>query len=206
MKNHNILILVTDIESDGPQLAKNSMRSFCSVAVCPESKKIIGEFWVNLNPIVNGIEDKDTVENFFKGQFPDAWNDLNQNPQDPKIAMNNYLDWLDSLQAEKFMFCASPISYDKAWMVWYAQEYCSNRLPNNPRTPYVLSDFDLKCWQTGLLGASPTEANNLLLPQEWNSPLPHTHIARDDARLEADELIRRLNWLKSRTQNYTKIL
>lgn len=202
----NNVILVTDIECDGNQIGRNSMRSFCTVAVNAQTLEIIDIFDVNLRPLQGATENFDTVETFFKGQFPEAWADLLINPQDPKQAMNNYLDWLDSLKADRKIFCASPISYDKAWMVWYTQEFCADRLPVNPHSPFDLSDFELKSFQAGLLGLKRDEFKSSHMPMAWQSPLPHTHIARDDAKKEADELIRTLKWAKARQSIYNALL
>jgi hypothetical protein len=206
MPTYKDIILSTDIECDGPQIGRYSMRSFGSVAIDPDSKTIIGRFSANLKPLPNAKECPNTVDRFFKAKFPDAWDDLNQNPQDPATAMNAYMDWLESLDAEKIWFTASPISYDKAWVVWYIQEFCADRLPVNPHTPFTIGDFDINSWQAGLLGASPLEKRHLIFPSEWTSPLPHPHIALMAAEQAADEIIRRLKWMETRVSIYQKLL
>lgn len=206
MKKHPKLFISTDIETDGPHIGKNSMRSFASEALCPTTLKVISRFSINLKPLPHASENHQTVEVFFKGQFPNAWADLNQNPQDPAVAMKKYLFWLDSLNSDDLWFVAAPISFDKSWVNWYLKEFCWNNMSGAIKTPFNFRDFDILSWECGLLGADPSEHDILIYPDEWASPLPHTHIAREDVAKATDELIRRFKWLNQRLNQYTKLL
>ncbi len=182
------------------------MRSFASEAIDPVTLRVISKFDINLKPLTGGSENYNTVEIFFKTSFPNAWKDLNQNPQTPRKAMVQYLKWLNALQAESLWFVATPCSFDKSWINWYLKEFCLDKMTGPIKTPFDIHDFDIRSWECGLLGADPSEADNLLYPSEWNSPLPHPHIARLDVAKASDEIIRRLQWANQRTKLYTQIL
>ena len=77
-----ICYIVTDIETDGPEPGKNSMRSFASVAVGQDGI-VIGDFEGHLLPLIGASEDPG-VMSFFASEPPEVWADVVRDAKNQK--------------------------------------------------------------------------------------------------------------------------
>ena len=161
----------TDIEADGPIPGPNSMLSFASVALRAD-KTVIDEFSVNLQPLPDAKPHPRTML-WWQG-FPEALEKARENPEDPAIAMPRYRKWLRKLPG-RIVMVGQPAAYDFMWVYWYLQRFCGE-------SPFGHSALDAKTYAMALLKKPYRDCVKGALPEEWSDPLPHTHIALDDAR------------------------
>ena len=163
----------TDIEADGPIPGPHSMLSFASVALRAD-KTVIDEFSVNLKALPDAKPHPKTML-WWEG-FPESLAKARENPEDPDEAMPRYAQWLRKLPGRVVML-GQPAAYDFMWMYWYLQRYCND-------SPFGHSALDAKTYAMALLKKPYRDCVQSALPQEWDDPMPRTHVALDDARAQ----------------------
>jgi hypothetical protein len=161
----------TDVEADGPIPGPHSMLAFASVAYRAD-KTIAGEFAVNLRPLPGATPHPRTMA-WWEG-FGEALAKARENPEEPATAMPRYVKWLRDLPG-RVVFVGQPAGYDFMWVYWYLMRFCDH-------SPFGHSALDVKTYAMALLKRPYRDCVKGALPPAWSDPLPHTHIALDDAR------------------------
>jgi len=87
--------------------------------------------------------------------------------------MTDYVAWLKKLPG-KPTFVAYPAGFDFMFVYWYLIRFTGE-------SPFSHSALDMKTFAMALLKTDYREATKRNMPKEWFDPLPHTHIALDDA-------------------------
>lgn len=171
----------TDIEADGPIPGPHSMLSFGSVAFRDDGERL-GEFAANLLPLVGAAPHPRTAA--WWEQHPEAFAAARVDPQDPAVAMQRYVEWLDLLPA-RVVFVGQPAGYDFAWIYWYLMRFCG-------RSPFGHSALDAKTYAMAILRRDYRDCVKRALPKEWLPDAPHEHVALADAREQAEIFVRML--------------
>jgi len=161
----------TDVEADGPIPGPHSMLSFASAAYLAD-KTLVGTFEANLTTLPDAQGDPKTME-WWSGQ-PDAWAACRNNPRDPAVAMPEYVAWLKSLPG-KPVFVGYPAAYDFLFVYWYLIRFAGE-------SPFSHSALDIKTYAMAILGKDYRESTKRNMPRAWFDPIPHTHVALDDAK------------------------
>jgi hypothetical protein len=91
----------------------------------------------------------------------------------PESAMRRYVDWLKALPG-KPVFVAYPAGFDFLFVYWYLIRFAGE-------SPFSFSALDMKTYAMALLKSEYREAVKRNMPRHWFDPLPHTHVALDDA-------------------------
>ena len=160
----------TDVESDGPIPGPHSMLSFASAAYRPD-KHLLGTFTANLETLPGAAGHPATLA--WWQQHPDAWAATRTDLQGPADAMRHYVAWLKGLPG-KPVFVAYPAGYDFLFVYWYLMRFAGE-------SPFSHSALDIKTFAMALLKTEYREATKRNMPRKWFDPLPHTHVALDDA-------------------------
>jgi DNA polymerase III alpha subunit (gram-positive type) len=160
----------TDIETDGPIPGPHSMLSFGSAAYTA-NKRLIATFSVNLQTLPDAQADPKTAA--WWATQPDAWAACRRDPQAPETAMPRYRDWLRALPG-KPVFVAYPAGFDFMFVYWYLIRFAGE-------SPFSHSALDIKTLAMALLKTGYRDATKRNMPKRWFDPMPHTHIALDDA-------------------------
>jgi hypothetical protein len=161
----------TDVEADGPIPGPHSMLSFASAAY-QSDKTLVATFVANLLTLPGAQGDPKTME-WWRGQ-PAAWDACRANPRDPAEAMPAYVAWLKALPG-KPVFVGYPAAYDFLFVYWYLIRFAGE-------SPFSHSALDIKSYSMAILGADFRDCVKRNMPKEWFDPLPHTHVALDDAK------------------------
>jgi hypothetical protein len=161
----------TDIEADGPIPGPHSMLSFASAAY-KHDKTLLATFEANLETLPGACGDPVTMAWWATQQR--AWNACRINPRDPAAVMPEYLAWLKALPGEP-VFVAYPAAFDFMFVHWYLHRYAGE-------SPFAHSALDIKTYAMAVLGTAYYRSTKRSMPKEWFDPLPHTHIALDDAK------------------------
>ncbi|HEX4588432.1 MAG TPA: hypothetical protein VH120_00770 [Gemmataceae bacterium] len=161
----------TDVEADGPIPGPHSMLSFASAAYLAD-KTLIGTFQANLQTLPGATGDPKTMA-WWQTQ-PAAWAACRTNPRDPAEVMPEYVRWLKQLPG-KPVFVGYPAAYDFLFVHWYLIRFAGE-------SPFSHSALDIKTYAMAVLGTGYRDAVKRNMPAEWFDPLPHTHVALDDAR------------------------
>lgn len=160
----------TDVEADGPIPGPHSMLSFASAAYTAD-KQLLGTFSANLETLP-GAQGHPMTMKWWKTE-PDAWAACRQDLQDPEKALKAYVRWVDTLPG-KPVFVAYPAGFDFTFMFWYMMRFAG-------RCPFSWSALDIKSLAFALTDLPYRKCIKPNLPAEWFDPLPHTHVALDDA-------------------------
>src|SRR5262245_55378942 len=160
----------TDIESDGPIPGPNSMLSFASAAYRAD-KTLISTFTANLETLPGAAGDPRTMD--WWAQHPHAYAATRTGLESPEDAMPRYVAWLRKLPG-KPVFVAYPAGYDFLFVYWYLIRFTGD-------SPFSFSALDIKTYAMAVLGIEYREATKRNMPKHWCDPVPHTHVALDDA-------------------------
>jgi hypothetical protein len=160
----------TDVESDGPIPGPHSMLSFASAAYRPD-KTLLGTFAANLETLPGATGHPDTMK-WWQTQ-PDAWTAARRDVQEPEKAMRDYCAWLKQLPGAP-VFVAYPAGFDFLFVYWYLIRFAGE-------SPFSFSALDMKTFAMALLKKEYRQSVKRNMPQHWFDPLPHTHLALDDA-------------------------
>lgn len=160
----------TDIETDGPSPGHYSMLSFGSVAFRLD-RTILGTFERNLE-LLPGAKQHPSHMSFWATQ-PDAWEQCRRDLVEPAAAMTEYVEWVAQLSGTP-IFVAHPVEFDYTFINWYLHAFVGVE-------PFA-GAVDLPSYAMALLQQPLTGSRKPFMPREWfDSSLPHTHRALDDA-------------------------
>ncbi len=160
----------TDIETDGPIPGRNSMLSIGSAAFTAD-KHLISSFSANLETVPGLVADERT-RRWWKTQ-PEAWAACRSNPELPAHVFPRYVAWLKSLPGT-VVFVGYPAAFDFPFVAWYLTEYAQEN-------PFGYAVIDIKSYAMALMRRPYTGIGKRNMPKTWFDPLPHTHVAIDDA-------------------------
>lgn len=160
----------TDVETDGPIPGPHSMLSFASAAYLPD-KTLVGTFSANLAPLEGAHGHPDTMA--WWATQPEAWAACREDLRDPAEALPAYVAWVRSLPG-KPVFVAYPAGFDFLFVYWYMIRFAGE-------SPFSHSALDMKTLAMALLGKGYRDATKRNMPKAWFDPMPHTHVALDDA-------------------------
>lgn len=164
-----------DVEADGPIIAKHSMISFGVVKV---EKGFKDTFYGELKPIGDDyVADALKVSGFSREEtlkFRDA-----------KIVMEEFAEWLKKVNPknDKIMFCADNNGFDFSFFNWYALTYLG-------KNPFGHSSLNINSLYKGL---TKNMRKNIRHLRETK----HTHNALDDAKGNAEALLKILSDMNS---------
>lgn len=168
------LYFSTDVETDGPIPGVNSMLSFASACYTAD-KQLLGTFSANLFPLDGAAADPKTAA-WWSGQ-KEAWEAVQKDRRQPAEAMPAYVAWMKALCAEhkgKPVFVAYPVLFDAMFVYWYLIKFAGE-------SPFSHSALDIKTLAMTVMKTDYRESTKKNMPKEWFDPLPHTHVALDDA-------------------------
>jgi hypothetical protein len=160
----------TDVEADGPIPGPHSMLSFASAAYTAD-KQLLATWTANLEVLPGASGHPDTMA--WWGSQPDAWAACRTSLRDPAEAMPAYAAWVEELPG-KPVFVAYPAGFDFMFVHWYLHRFAG-------RSPFSHAALDVKTFAMAVLGSKFHEASKRAFPRRWFDPLPHTHVALDDA-------------------------
>ncbi len=160
----------TDVEADGPIPGPHSMLSFASAAFLAD-KTLVGTFTANLQTLPGAHGDPATLA--WWQQRTEAWNATRTDLQDPAAAMQGYVRWLQGLPG-KPVFVGYPAAYDFLFVYWYLIRFVG-------QSPFSFSALDIKTYAMAVLQTEYRVAVKRHMPRRWFDPVPHTHVALDDA-------------------------
>jgi len=160
----------TDVETDGPIPGPHSMLSFASAAYRTD-KTLLGTFAANLHLLPGAAGHPKTMEWWRDNQA--AFDATRVDLEQPQIAMRRYVDWLKALPG-KPVFIAYPAGFDFLFVYWYLIRFVGE-------SPFSFSALDLKTYAMALFNTEYRETVKKNMPKRWFDPLPHTHVALDDA-------------------------
>lgn len=164
------IYISTDIEADGPIPGPHSMLSLGSAAYLAD-KTLVGTFAANLDTLPGASGHPDTMVWWEQNQT--AWRTCRLDCQSPETTMRSYAHWLKSLPG-KPVFVGYPAAYDFMFVYWYLIRFAGE-------SPFSHSALDIKTLAMTLLKTGYCDATKRNMPRTWFDPLPHTHIALDDA-------------------------
>ncbi|MCK6682977.1 MAG: exonuclease [Thermoanaerobaculia bacterium] len=160
----------TDVETDGRIPGPNSMLSFASAAYSGE-KKLLSTFSANLETLPGASAHPDTAA--WWATQPEAWAACRKDPEPPEAVMPRYAAWLKSLPGSP-VFVAYPAGFDFLWIYWYLIRFAGE-------SPFSHSAVDIKTFAMAMLKKPFRDSTKRNMPKRWFDPLPHTHVALDDA-------------------------
>jgi len=168
--NNSEIYVSTDVEMDGPIPGVNSMLSFASAAYLAD-KTLVDTFAANLETLPEATPDPRTMA--WWATQPEAWAACRQDLEEPATAMVRYLAWLKTLPG-KPVFVSYPVASDFMFVYWYLVRFTGER-------PFSHSALDIKTYAMALMGTPYRESVKRAMPKRWFDPMPHTHVALDDA-------------------------
>jgi len=160
----------TDIEADGPIPGPHSMLSFAS-AVYSADKELLATYAANLELLPGASGHPETMA--WWGSQPEAWAACRTDLRAPETVMPEYAAWIEGLPG-KPVFVAYPAGFDFTFVYWYLHRFAG-------RCPFSHAALDVKTLAMAVLGIRYHESSKRAFPQRWFDPLPHTHVALDDA-------------------------
>ena len=112
--------------------------------------------------------------------------------------MNGFSKWVHTVVKNHSapVFVGYPAGFDFTFIFWYLQKFTG-------ASPFSWSALDMKTFAMALTGLPFKQAIKPRLPAEWlPDDLPHTHIALDDAREQA-QIFRAmlLEWQKRQSES-----
>jgi hypothetical protein len=164
------IYISTDVETDGPVPGPHSMLSFGSAAY-PADKQLVATFSANLETLDGASPHPQTAA--WWASKPAAWAACRTDLQKPGDAMRAYVDWLRALDGAP-VFVAYPAGFDFLFIYWYLIRFVGE-------SPFGHSALDIRSFAMAVLKTGYREASRSNMPRHWLGPLPHTHIALEDA-------------------------
>lgn len=176
MLNPSQIFVIVDIETDGPSVGIHSMLSLAAVATT--ANKEVAQFYRKLSPLEGAKQDPETMN--FWSKNPEAWKEVNTDPETPQAVMTDFYTWVTSLGKAEPIFVSSPIGLDYTFVSWYLYRFA----PANPfiSSKNALRTLDIRSYIAGKYGFSYDDSSRLRWPAELMKGMPeHTHNALDDA-------------------------
>lgn len=173
----NVRDVVIDIETNGPSIYENSMIAFGAVIVEPGFQRT---FYAKLKPITNiYVPEALAVCGFTHEQtlkFPD-----------PRDAMQNFEQWLNSNITGRPVAWSDNNGYDMSWITAYFWKYLN-------RSPFGWSSANIGSLYKGITGDIYSNFKHL-------RDTKHTHHPVDDAKGNAEALLKMFNMMKNNRRN-----
>ncbi len=160
----------TDIEADGPIPGPHSMLSFGSAAYLAD-KTLLATFSANLETLAGAQGDPETME--WWGKNPEAWAAGRKDLESAERAMTRYVAWLKGLGGRP-IFVGYPAAFDFLFVYWYLIRFAGE-------SPFSFQALDIKTFGMALLRCEYRKSVKANYPKAWFDPVPHTHVALDDA-------------------------
>lgn len=160
----------TDVETDGPVAGRHSMLSLGSAAYTAD-KCLLSTFSANLERAPGLTADPATMS--WWATQPDAWAACRVNVEAPAAVMKRYAGWLKSLPGRP-VFVAYPVAFDFPFVYWYLTQFAGEN-------PFGYAAIDIKTYAMAVLRKPYRASGKQSMPDGWIDPVPHTHIALDDA-------------------------
>jgi hypothetical protein len=160
----------TDVETDGPIPGPHSMLSIGSAAYSAD-KRLVATFSANLETLPGAAAHPETAA--WWATQPAAWAACRSDPEAPGAAMKRYVEWVDALPG-KPVFVAYPAGFDFLFVYWYLIRFAG-------RSPFSHSALDVKTFAMAVLRKDYRASTKANMPKHWFDPLPHSHVALDDA-------------------------
>ena len=170
MSEMSEIYISTDVETDGPIPGPHSMLSMGSAAYT-EDKQLLGTFSANLETLPGAAAHPRTAA--WWDTQPQAWAACRSSLEAPEAAMARYVAWIRSL-AGKPVFVAYPAGFDFLFVYWYLMRFVGE-------SPFSHSALDIKSYAMAVLGTDFRHSTKRNMPRVWFDPLPHSHVALDDA-------------------------
>lgn len=160
----------TDVETDGPIPGPHSMLSLGSAAYTAD-KQLVATFSANLETLELASAHPKTAE--WWATQAQAWAACRQNLEAPEAAMRRYVLWIKSLPG-KPVFVAYPAGFDFLFVYWYLMRFVGE-------SPFSHSALDVKSFAMAVMKTDYRDSTKRNMPKRWFDPLPHSHVALDDA-------------------------
>ena len=158
------IYISTDVETDGPIPGPHSMLSIGSAAYTPD-KHLVATFSANLEALSGAAA--------WWATQPQAWAACRSNLEAPEAAMARYVAWIRSLGG-KPVFVAYPAGFDFLFVYWYLMRFVGE-------SPFSHSALDIKSYAMAVMRTDYRDSTKRNMPRAWFDPLPHSHVALDDA-------------------------
>ncbi|MBK8095465.1 MAG: exonuclease [Planctomycetes bacterium] len=165
------IYVATDVEADGPIPGPHSLLSFGSVALRAD-KTVVAEFTANVLPLPGATGHPRTMA--WWQQHPQALAAARVGAEAPEVVMPRYAAWVRELPGNP-VFVGQPAAWDFLWIYWYLMRFVGD-------SPFGHSALDAKTYAAAVLKRPYRWCVKKNLPKAWFDPLPHTHVALDDAR------------------------
>jgi hypothetical protein len=176
-----------DIETDGPIPVRNSMLSLACVAFAPNGS-VLGTFERNIAPLPGAVQDDKTMSEFWAKQ-PEAWAYCTSNVVSPESAMQDFAEWVKSIPGGQRVAVCMPAGFDFTFTYMYLMMFAGE-------SPFSFSCIDMKTYVCAFRKQAYRNSSKKSWPARWfDSDLPHTHKAIDDAIEQG------LTFLKMRSEN-----
>ena len=160
----------TDVETDGPIPGPHSMLSIGSAANTAD-KRLLSTFSANLETLPGATAHPDTAA--WWATQPEAWAACRSDLESPEAVMKRYAGWVDALPGRP-VFVAYPAGFDFLFVYWYLIRFAG-------RSPFGFSALDMKSFAMAQLRLDYRASSKANMPKHWFDPLPHSHVALDDA-------------------------
>ena len=160
----------TDVEADGPIPGPHSMISFASAAYLAD-KTLVDTFSANLELLPGATGHPETME--WWARHPEAWEMCRVDPRPPEVVMREYVGWLKALPGVP-VFVGYPATYDFMFVYWYLMRFVGE-------SPFRHHGIDIRTYAMAMLKKGYKASSKRRFPKRWFDPLPHTHMALDDA-------------------------
>jgi len=160
----------TDVETDGPIPGPHSMLSIGSAAYTAD-KRLLSTFSANLETLPGAAAHADTAA--WWATQPEAWAACRSDLESPEAVMKRYAGWVDALPGRP-VFVAYPAGFDFLFVYWYLIRFAG-------RSPFRFSALDMKSFAMAQLRLDYRASSKANMPKHWFDPLPHSHVALDDA-------------------------
>ena len=185
------IYISTDVETDGPIPGQYSMLSVGCAAYLAD-KTLLGTFSANLETLSGATGHPRTMA-WWETQ-KEAWAVHRKDTQPPEQAMHALLAWLKGLPGLP-VFVGFPVTFDFSFVQWYLFKFTGT-------SPFRHSGIDLRTLAMSLTNSNWQRTTKEFLPRNWYDPLPHTHVAVEDA-LEQGALF--CNMLAEMRHNHQKL-
>jgi hypothetical protein len=167
------LYISIDIEADGRAPGLSSMLSLGAAAFTLD-KIMHGHFSCNFE-LLDGAKAEPAVAEFWD-KHPSAYQETRKNLLSPEKGTDAFVAWLNATAGNrKPIFVGYPAAYDFKWVDYYTVRFTGNN-------PFGHSGcIDIKSYVWAKLGGKFSHVTKRNFPKRWFDPMPHTHVALDDA-------------------------
>ncbi len=167
-----------DVEADGDNPMTHSMVSF-GVAMFKESYglsriKPFSTFYVTIKPQQGKCHQESTMRDFW-ARYPEQWEHVTNNPDEPGVAMEKFATWLETHSSKYVIqWVAGPANFDWMFLKCYYEAY----------GPLDKPDLGYSCHDLFSMLISHCKENNIdrhSVVRSLSQDNEYTHHALDDA-------------------------